>query len=216
MLIAAVALASLGSAQTPLTLPAVPEAPDPAARYVFYLHGRIIETDGRRPAHPDYGVYEYDQILRALSESGVQVVSEQRSPDTGIGEYGQTVAKQVSSLLDRGVPASQIAVVGFSKGGLIAIAVSSLLGEPISYVLLAACSEIVFGTRDFSVSGRVLSIFEESDENGVSCRPLFERSTMVDETHEIQIETGARHGAFYRPRPEWLEPTVRWIKGSER
>jgi hypothetical protein len=211
MLVAAVVLASPGSAQAPLALPAAPEDPDPVARYVFYLHGRIIETDGRRPTHPDYGVYEYDQILRALSESGVQVVSEQRSPDTGIGEYGRTVSEQVSSLLDKGVPASHIAVVGFSKGGLIAIAVSSLLGEPISYVLLAACSEIVFDTPEFSVSGRVLSIFEESDENGVSCRPLFDRSTMVDETDEVRIETGARHGAFYRPRPEWLEPTVRWI-----
>ncbi len=38
----------------------VPDSIDLNARYVFYLHGRIIEVQGRRPTHPEFGVYEYD------------------------------------------------------------------------------------------------------------------------------------------------------------
>jgi hypothetical protein len=26
------------------------------------------------------------------------------------------------------------------------------------------------------------------------------------------IDTGAAHGAFFRPRREWLDPGLRWVK----
>ncbi len=42
----------------------VPQKVDARARYLFYLHGKIVEQD-RRPTSPQYGVYEYDQILAA-------------------------------------------------------------------------------------------------------------------------------------------------------
>src|SRR6186713_172794 len=58
----------------------LPEKPDPAGRYVIYLHGRIIEDQGRRPTSPVWGVYEYDQILARLATDGATVVSEQRKP----------------------------------------------------------------------------------------------------------------------------------------
>src|SRR5688572_16348766 len=41
----------------------VPEKVNPKARYLFYLHGRIIEEQGVRPTSPQHGVYEYEQIL---------------------------------------------------------------------------------------------------------------------------------------------------------
>lgn len=34
--------------------------------HAFYLHGRIIEEQGRRPTHPEFGTYAYDEILRQL------------------------------------------------------------------------------------------------------------------------------------------------------
>ena len=43
----------------------LPASVDPARRYVFYLHGRIIEEHGLRPRDPRFGVYEYEEILRA-------------------------------------------------------------------------------------------------------------------------------------------------------
>ena len=33
-----------------------PGTPTPNHAYVFYLHGRIIETDGPRPTSPEFGL----------------------------------------------------------------------------------------------------------------------------------------------------------------
>jgi len=200
------------SAQAQRIVASVPDTPEPSTTYVFYLHGRIIETGGRRPTHAEFGPYEYDEILKALAGNDRVVISEQRSPDTVTGEYAELVAGQVRDLLKRGVAPERIAVVGFSKGGGIAIAVSSLLREPITYAFLAACNPGVFGNEDYRVSGRVLSVYEESDEIGVSCAPLLARSPAVLESKEVRISTGARHGAFYTPRAVWVDEVVRWIE----
>lgn len=205
-----------GIAQTDRLLASPPASPNPSATYVFYLHGQIIESGGRRPTHPQFGVYEYDEILRALSGPDRFVISEQRPPNTAIASYAETVAGQVRELIDRGVPPTQIAVVGFSKGGRIAVATSSLLRDPISYAFLAACNSGVFDEASYRVGGRVLSIYEDSDEIGVSCVPLLERSPEVLESREVRIRTGARHGAFYLPREEWVREVVQWIDRAGR
>ena len=70
----------------------MPEHPNPAARYLIYLHGSIIQTQGRRPTHPDYGVYEYDEILDALAARGFQVISEARPAGTKVPAYAEKVA----------------------------------------------------------------------------------------------------------------------------
>lgn len=215
LLALAVAVSPAG-AQVSRILESPPDLPSPSATYVFYLHGQIIETSGRRPTHPQFGVYEYDAVLRALAGTDRYVISEQRPPNTDVFEYAETVASQVRGLIDRGVPPGRIAVVGFSKGGRIAIATSSLLREPITYVFMAACNRDLFGSDSYRVSGRVLSIYEESDEIGISCAPLLERSPSVSESREVRIETGARHGAFYTPRPGWVEEVVRWVEQPGR
>jgi hypothetical protein len=43
------------AAQQGQVLDRVPPAPDMKARYVIYLHGRIIEDRGRRPNAPHMG-----------------------------------------------------------------------------------------------------------------------------------------------------------------
>ncbi len=200
-------------AQSDRLLVSPPANPSQSATYVFYLHGQIIENAGRRPTHPQFGVYEYDEILRALSGPDRYVISEQRPPNTEVSAYAEAVAGQVRQLIDRGVPPAQIAVVGFSKGGRIAVAISSLLREPVTYVFLAACNQGVFHDESYRVGGRVLSIYEESDEIGVSCTPLLERSPSVMESKEVRIATGARHGAFYLPRREWVSEVLEWVRG---
>ena len=96
-------------------------------RYAIYLHGRIVEDQGIRPTDPRFGVYEYEDILAALAEGGLQVISEVRQPNTDPVAYAHTLAEQVQGLLDAGVPPGQITVVGVSKGGGIAILTASLL-----------------------------------------------------------------------------------------
>src|SRR3546814_20839809 len=80
--------------------------------------------------------------------------------------------RQVESLIHRGVPPENIVVVGFSKGGDIAIHVSSFLRRPeVRFVLLAACWPRP-GEPQLRLTRRVLSFYEKSDSlAGSSCEP---------------------------------------------
>lgn len=66
--------------------------------HVFYLHGRIIEEQGRRPTHPEFGTYEYDEILRQLGGEGRVVVSEARPGNTDPDAYAAKIEKQIEDL----------------------------------------------------------------------------------------------------------------------
>ena len=88
----------------------LPGVPDVRARYVIYLHGRIIEDQGRRPTHATWGTYEYQQILDRLAADGLVVVSEQRPPMTDMDMFASHVADQVQALLRAGVPPEQVSV----------------------------------------------------------------------------------------------------------
>jgi pimeloyl-ACP methyl ester carboxylesterase len=191
----------------------VPGQVRPDARYLIYLHARIVEEKGPRPTDDRFGVYEYQQILDTLAASGAVVIAEQRPQGTDFRAFGAHVADQVRRLMAAGVPAERIAVVGFSKGGAIAMVASALLEDPrIAFVFLGPCGDWVQGRDDVDVRGRILSIYEASDELGTSCEPLFAQASDPGEHREIRIATGAGHGAFFRPRPEWLDPLFQWIR----
>jgi pimeloyl-ACP methyl ester carboxylesterase len=191
----------------------VPAQPRPGSRYLIYLHARNVEEQGARPVDERFGAYEYHQILDTLAASGAEIISEQRPQGTDFREFGAHVADQVRRLLAAGVPAEQIAVVGFSKGGAIAIIASALLRDSsIAFVFLGPCGDWVKGRDDVDVRGRILSIYEASDELGTSCEPLFAQAREPGEHRELRITTGAGHGAFYRPRSEWLAPLFAWVE----
>jgi len=116
---------------------AFPTSIDPSKRYMFYLHGKIIEDQGIPATSPDFGEYEYAAILEKLSGYDFDVVSKQRSKNTDGMEYARRVTKQITTLLGAGVPAKNITVVGTSKGAGIAIFVSHLLeNESVNFVIL--------------------------------------------------------------------------------
>ncbi|HEX8395583.1 MAG TPA: hypothetical protein VF665_24740, partial [Longimicrobium sp.] len=160
----------------------VPAQVRPGARYVIYLHGRIVEEKGAHPSDERFGTYEYWQILDSLAASGAEVIAEQRPLGTDFRQFGAHVADQVRRLRAAGVPAERIAVVGFSKGGAIAMVASALLAEPrIPFVFLASCGDWVQGRDDMNVRGRILSVYEASDEMGTSCEPLFRQASAPGE-----------------------------------
>src|SRR5512135_1792146 len=97
-----------------------PIAIDPATRYLFYLHGRIVEIQGLPAIDPNHGEYEYAAILKTLASHGFSVISEQRSSDANADAYAQRVVGQIAQLLSSHVPAGHITVVGASKGATIA------------------------------------------------------------------------------------------------
>jgi hypothetical protein len=198
-------------AQRGAILHGVPAQVRPGARYLIYLHPRVVEEKGPGATDERFGPFEYQQILDTLAASGADVIAELRPQGTDFRAFGAHVTDQVRRLLTAGVPAERIAVVGFSKGGAIAMIASALLMEPrVAFVFLGSCGDWVIGRDDVDVRGRILSIYEASDELGTSCEPLFAQAGEPGEHREIRIDTGAGHGAFFRPRPEWLDPLLRW------
>jgi hypothetical protein len=199
----------------------VPEKIDPSARYLFYLHGRIIEVQGVRPRHERHGFYEYEEILRTLAARGFNVISEPRPADTEHVEYARKVVSQIARLLAAGVPARNVAVVGASKGGGIAVFTSTLLkNRDVNFVVLAGCSSGgPYLTNKVDLHGRVLSIYDTKDEyggtggRGVSCSKYYKQSTGLKESSEIEVKLGVGHGLLYKPFKEWVDPAVEWANG---
>lgn len=193
----------------------VPETINPTARYLIYLHGAIIERAGVRPTHPRFGIYEYRKILEVFADRGFVVISEARPEGTDGMLYAATVADHVRELLSAGVPPDQITIVGFSKGGGIAIAASSMLAnDDLNFVFMAACNPWLDSRPEIVAKGRLLSLREATDELGGSCEGLFERSPSQNDHQEVLLELGGGHGAFYRPQPEWVDPVVAWASSS--
>jgi len=192
----------------------LPEKIDPAAKYLFYLHGRIIETGGVRPTSPRHGVYEYEQILRTLAARGFHVVSEPRPADTVHVEYARKVVAQIGRLLKASVPARNVTVVGASKGGSITVFVSTFLkNRDVNFVVLAGCGDGgPYRENKVDLYGRVLSIYDRDDE-GVRCAKYYKQSTGLKQSGEIEVKLGVGHGLLYRPYKEWVEPAVEWANG---
>jgi 3-oxoacyl-ACP reductase-like protein len=135
------------------------------------------------------------------------VLSEQRPPRTDSDSFANHVAEQVDSLVQSGVSPDAITVMGFSKGGWIAILASARLRNPaVSFVIMGACGPWAFDRQDLYVTGRLLSLYETSDSLGVSCAPLFCAPEPRSRTREIALSLGLGHGTFFQPRSAWLTP----------
>jgi acetyl esterase/lipase len=210
-------LPSLGLLLAAILLPAPISAapPDAPARkyYLFYLHGRIVEDQGPRGVSPRFGRYDYPAILAAFRARGLEVVSEVRPRDTDPGAYADRVVGEIRVLLAGGIAPSRITVVGASKGSVIAALVSTRLRDPgVRYVLLANCNPWLIRTHDPRLTGEVLSIYEQSDQMGRSCRPVAARSPALRRFAEIRLRTGLGHGMVYRPIRAWVDPAAAWAR----
>jgi len=197
---------------------AFPSSIDSTKRYLFYLHGKIIEDQGLPAISPDFGEYEYVAILEKLRENGFVVISEERAKNTDSLEYAKRVAGQITQLLEAGVPDQNITVLGASKGAGIAIDVSHLLENPeINFVILAICApETVreFIQSQVTLYGKVLSIYDSRDSLAGSCQDLFAFSVGkgLARYNEIVLSIGTGHGILYKPLDAWIVPTIQWAQ----
>ena len=193
-------------------LSAAPKKVDTSARYLFYLHGRIVEQ-GRRPVSPQYGPYEYDEILNTFKSRGFVVISEQRRQGTHVEQYAGKVADQIRQLLKAGVPPRNITVVGASQGSFIAMLASTYLkNRDVNFVLMAGCSAESRFIEMVDLHGNVLSIYERTDGAG-TCEKYRADATGLAKYQEMELQTGKRHGFIYRPMTEWIEPAISWARG---
>lgn len=195
---------------------AFPKEIDPNKRFMFYLHGKIIEDQGLPAISPQYGEYRYEAILEQLQGYGYVVISEQRPRDADGTEYAHRVLSQVNDLLAAGVPPGSITVVGASKGAAIAAFVSNLVANiEVNFVLLGGCHQPLIDEWKQSgttLSGNVLAIYDSADEYAASCQELFEYSEErgLGQHLEIVLQIGSGHGILYEPLQEWVLPTVEW------
>lgn len=205
-----------GTAGAGEILAEAPGNPQPDARYVFYLHGQIVQDVGPRPTHPQYGLYDYPLILETLAGHGLTVISERRSKGTDRAEYAESIVEQVNSLLVSGVAPERITVLGFSAGGIITILASSMMPDAdINFVIMASCSDWIVDAPNLRLNGRVLSVYELSDF-AYSCKELASRSPGPSDYQDVAINTGRKHGAFYLPDDAWVLPVVEWIKSADQ
>jgi len=199
-----------------------PASIDPSQKYLFYLHGRIIEDQGIPAISSDFGEYEYAAILKKLREHGFVVISEQRPKNTDSVEYASRVIEQITTLLNADVPAKNITVVGASKGAGIAIYISHFLAnEEVNFVIMGICHpDIVKDLKQQQISlyGNVLSIYDfADDEYAGSCEDLFSFSEVnggLSRRAEIVLSIGTGHGILYKPLDEWILPVVKWANNS--
>ena len=191
----------------------VPERIDANQRYLFYLHGFIIENEGIHAVSPRFGPYEYEKILDTFAGKGFVAISEARPKGTDPLIYAAKVVGQINRLLSAGVPPQNITVVGASRGGAIAIATSTLLkNRDVNFVILAACGNSnIYKSFRPDLWGNVLSIWDYKDDTGAgSCKQFFNRSSGINKRKEIKVKLGLGHGLLYRPLKEWVDPSVEW------
>lgn len=191
-------------------------------RHLIYLHGRIVQVEqSARPRHPRFGYYELEEIRAAFRERGFVVSSEIRPRSASSSDSADRVVEQVRRLLQSGVPAGRISVVGASMGAGIALLSSARLQEAdLRVSILGAC--VSAGVRSLlaeegrAPAGHVLSIREASDASTQGC-PAWSNDIAPGErlvVREILLNTGLDHGFLYRPLPEWLKPVVEWAEAE--
>jgi hypothetical protein len=196
----------------------VPATIDANTRYLFHMHGSIVEDLGVN-AQGRYGQYRYRWTLEALADRGFVVISEARSR-TQVLTYATTVASQVAKLRAAGVPADHITVTGMSKGGAITMLTTALIGDPdVRFVVMAGCGRLdmfkvangleALGRRP---KGRVLSIYDRHDNEAGPCGRYFPEAPGLT-FKEIVLDVGRGHALFYTPERVWLDLVVEWALG---
>lgn len=212
------ACASMSATQRRQIFTDAPATIDANARYLFHMHGLIVELQGPN-AQGRNGQYRYHWTVEALADHGFVVISEVRSR-TQIQTYAATVARQVAKLRAGGVPADHITVTGISKGGEITVLTTAAIGDPeVRFVVLAGCGRLdvfnvsggleALGRRP---QGRVLSIYDRSDREAGSCARYFPQAPGLA-FEEVVLDVGRGHALFYTPERVWVDRVVEWALG---
>lgn len=197
---------------------------DQQGKYLFYLHEANLETEDGSGSSNRYGLYLYDRIVEHFEDRGLIVIEERPGP-VNPNAYASKIVLQVRKLMAAGVPAGNICVAGFSKGGFITLLVASSLNDPgVAYVVMAGCGKGKNGRpfeqflkkkRGMRLKGRLFSIYSGSDLEAGSCRDASEQASVNGfRFKEIRLKNNKGHGIFYQPRPEWVDLVAIWAKGG--
>lgn len=186
-------------------------------RIIFFIHNRFIENHDLSEPHPEYGIAEYNEILSKFERNGFKVISEKRNGDMHHLKYAEKVRIQIDSLIENGVQAENITVVGTSKGGYIAQYVSTYANNPkLNFVFVASFrEEDMENLPEINYCGNILTIYEKSDAFGVSSVKRKEASSCeIKHFKEVVLDTGLKHGFQFKAMNNWLNPIIKWANGN--
>ncbi|QTE23418.1 hypothetical protein [Polaribacter cellanae] len=185
-------------------------------KYIYYLHGRIIEVQGKNAVSNVYGKYEFDNIIKALNNKTDSIIAVIRNNNVDHIEYAKKVSKQINRLVEKGVKPNNITVIGASKGAIIASYVATINKNYINYVLLAGNNNYQENNRNWKFHGQVLCIYEISDTiAGKNYDYWQNKENLTTKFEQIALKTNLGHGFLYKPINAWLKPTKKWIKNQK-
>jgi hypothetical protein len=193
----------------------LPKTINKKGHYLFYLHGGVVTVLGDNAINngaPEWGPYEYSNILDSLRVQGFYVVSERRFEDVKDSSYAAKICRQTDSLLNAGVPVQNILVVSASAGWSISYRVSDQLkNDSLHFVKMGGCRQDDYKEVEKSeLHGHFLSIIEKSDPRG-SCDNLFRMQKRITSYKQVVLNTGLSHGFFYKGRKAWIAPILEWV-----
>lgn len=196
------------------TITSDPSEADSSYKYLFYLHGGIVQQQGVKAVSQYYGAYEYLNILETLRGHEFNIISEVRPKGTDEATYAEKVSMQIDSLFSFGIAPENIIVVGASLGAYITMETAYLLkNEKINYAVIGLCSEYAldyFSNKGEEIYGDFLSIYESSDQKG-SCENIFKEQPTISSFEEVKLNMGIGHGFLYKPYQEWVIPLIKWV-----
>ncbi|CAM3594551.1 hypothetical protein FLGE108171_05045 [Flavobacterium gelidilacus] len=185
-------------------------------KYIYYLHGRIIEIQGKNAVSEEFGKYEFDKIVEALKDTNSVIIAEVRTEDVDYLQYANKVSKEIDSLIKLGIKSNNITIIGASKGAIIASNISSININPINYVFLAGNNDYQEEHNDWKFHGQVLCFYDDSDTiAGKNYDYWKNKSNFTTKFEQIKIDKKLGHGFLYKPYKEWVEPTKKWIHEQE-
>ncbi len=185
-------------------------------KYIYYLHGRIIEIQGKDAVSDEYGKYEFDSIVTALGGSEHIVIAEVRHENVDYLDYANTISREIDSLVNRSIAPIDITVIGASKGAIIASNISTMNLNPINYVLLAGNNDYQEKNNEWKFHGQVLCFYDYSDSiAGGNYDYWKNKENYTTKFEQIELKTQLGHGFLYKPLNVWIEPTRKWISTQE-
>lgn len=183
-------------------------------RFIFYQHGGVVTILGNNAINqsvPEWGPYEYLNILDSLSKRGFHVISENRKQHVDDSVYVNRIVSQIDSLLGKNVKAKNILVLGASAGWNITLHVSARLrNKNIRYVVMGGCWPDTYKDYErLTLYGHFLSIIEATDPHG-TCEAIFTNRKNLSSYKEIKLNTGRSHGFIYKGYRAWINPILEW------
>ena len=185
-------------------------------KYLFYLHGGVVTVLGNNAINqsmPEWGPYEYLNILDSLRKRGFNILSENRKEGIEDSIYVDKISKQIDTLFNAGIKPENVLIVGASAGSAITINLSAKLkNNEMKYVVMGGCWPDTYKDyQNIELYGHFLSIIESSDPHG-TCSKIFEGRKQIKSYKELILTMGLSHGFIYKGYKEWIDPIMKWFK----